>query len=68
MKNDGTTTFTPDELLHMDWLCDNVVGSLPKPSEILPFSRPMVEELGIYKDVNAGKKEETVHEDPGNLG
>ena len=68
VKNDGTTTFTPDELLHMDWLCDNVVGSLPKPSEILPCARPMVEELGIYKDVNAGKKEETVHEDPGNLG
>ena len=68
VKNDGTTTFTPDELLHMDWLCDNVVGSLPKPSEILPCARPMVEELGIYKDVNAGKNEETVHEDPGNLG
>ena len=33
VKNDGTTTFTPDQLLHMDWLCDNVIGDIPNPSE-----------------------------------
>ena len=49
VKNDGSRTFTPDELLHMDWLCDNVVGSIPKIGEILPMSLPMVKELGIYK-------------------
>ena len=65
VKNDGTTTFTPDQLLHMDWLCDNVIGDIPNPSEILPMSRAMVEELGIYANKPAGGKEEAAHEDPG---
>ena len=53
VKNDGTHSFTPDELLHMDWLCDNVLGSLPAQEDILPVSQAMVKELGIY-----GKKGE----------
>lgn len=68
VKNDGTTTFTPDELLHLDWLCDNVVGGIPKRSEILPMAVPMVEELGIYRESKSAGKEETIHEDSGNLG
>ena len=48
--NDGTRAFTPDELLHMDWLCDNVIGSIPDPEEILPRSRSIVCELGIYRN------------------
>ena len=53
VKNDGTHSFTPDELLHMDWLCDNVLGGLPAQEDILPVSQAMVKELGIY-----GKKGE----------
>ena len=49
----------------MDWLCDNVIGDIPSPSEILPMSRAMVEELGIYANKPAGGKEEAAHEDPG---
>ena len=48
--NDGTRAFTPDELLHMDWLCDNIIGSIPDPEEILPRSRSIVCELGIYRN------------------
>ena len=48
LRNDGTKTFTPVELMQMDWLCENVVGSFPKYDEILPVSRPMVDLLGIY--------------------
>ena len=50
VKTDGTSTFTPDELLHMDWLCDNVLGSIPTFDEILPMSQSIVRELGIYRD------------------
>ena len=50
VKNDGTTTLTPDELLHMDWLCENVQGSIPSFDEILPMSQSLVRELGIYRD------------------
>lgn len=41
--------FTMEELLHMDWLCDNVIGSIPAKEDILPISQKLVEELGIYQ-------------------
>ena len=50
VKNDGTSTLTPEQLLHMDWLCDNVIGSIPGFDEILPMSQSLVRELGIYRD------------------
>ena len=57
VKNDGTTTFTPDELLHMDWLCSNVTGSIPSFDEILPMSQSIVRELGLYRDTIPALKE-----------
>ena len=50
VRNDGSRTFTPQQLLHMDWLCDNVIGEIPPFEEILPMSRRMVRELGVYKE------------------
>ena len=50
VKNDSDTGFTPEQILRMDWLCENVVGSIPAFDEILPISQKMVRELGIYRD------------------
>ena len=47
VRNDGTKTFSPADLMHMDWLCENVVGRFPKYDELLPIARPMVDILGI---------------------
>jgi len=57
VKNDGTKVFTPEELLHMDWLCGNVIGEIPKFEQILPMSQAMVRELGIYRDQIPQEKE-----------
>ena len=57
VKNDGKHTFSPDELLHMDWLCSNVTGSIPTFDEILPMSQNLVRELGIYRDSIPAVKE-----------
>ena len=57
LKNDGTKIFTPDELLKMDWLCENVVGEIPPFEEILPIAQPMVRELGLYRDKIPALKE-----------
>ena len=57
LKNDGTHRFSPEELLHMDWLCENVIGDIPPYEEILPVSRNMVRELGIYRDTIPPEKE-----------
>ena len=63
IKNDGTTTFTPDQILHMDWLVENVIGSIPSFDELLPQSQSLVRELGIYRDKIPTEKEGKNHED-----
>lgn len=50
LRNNGSHTFTIDELLHMDWLVDFVHGSIPPFEEILPIAKNMVQLLGVYRD------------------
>ncbi len=57
LKNDGTVSFTADEILHMDWLCDNVEGRIPEYEEIRPMSRELVRELGVHKAAIPPEKE-----------
>ena len=57
IKNDGTTTFTPEQLIHMDWLVENVVGAIPPFEEIDLRSQPLIRELGIYRDKIPMEKE-----------
>ena len=56
VRNDGTKTFSPVELMQMDWLCENVVGDFPSYENILPVSRPMVDLLGVGIQKEAGGK------------
>ncbi|MBO5953069.1 MAG: BMP family ABC transporter substrate-binding protein [Oscillospiraceae bacterium] len=58
--NDGSRHFTPDEVLHMQWLCENVDGAIPEFDEVLPFAQPMLRELGIYKELIPPEKEAEV--------
>ena len=60
VKNDGTHSFSPDELLHMDWLCDNVVGSIPEFEDVLPIAQPLVRELGLHRESIPIEKEGTL--------
>ena len=48
--SDGFRRLSPDELLRMDWLCHNVIGTIPAFDELIPVSQSLVRELGIYKD------------------
>jgi hypothetical protein len=57
LRNDGSRTLTPDEILHMDWLCENVEGQIPSFDQILPAARAMVRELGVYRDEIPAEKE-----------
>ena len=47
VRNDGTKRFTPTELMHMDWLCENVEGGFPTYQQVQPIDRPMVDILGV---------------------
>lgn len=57
LRNAEGQRFTPWQLLHMDWLCDNVVGEIPPFERILPYSQAMVRELGVYRDTILPEKE-----------
>ena len=56
-RNDGDQWFSPEEILHMDWLCDCVDGSLPAFEELLPMSRSIVRLQGVYRDQVPPEKE-----------
>ena len=47
--SDGTRRFSPEELMHMDWLCSHVEGSIPAFEELLPRSQNLVRLLGLYR-------------------
>jgi len=63
VKNDGSTTFTPEQLIRMDWLCENVIGEIPPFEEIQPRSQALIRELGIYRDSLPTEKEGKTRED-----
>ena len=56
--NDGSRTLSPEEILHIDWLCDRVRGSIPAFEELLPMSRPLVRLLGVYREAIEPDKDE----------
>lgn len=60
VRSDGTRTLSAEELIHMDWLADNVEGSIPDFEEILPVSQQMVRLLGIHRDEIKPQPEEVI--------
>ena len=57
VMNDGSRSFTAEELLHMDWLCDNVEGFIPEYHQLQSFAQPIVRALGIHRDLIPAEKE-----------
>ncbi len=54
LRNAGAESFTPLELLKMDWLCENVVGQIPTYEQVIPDARSMVELLGVFPTKKEG--------------
>ena len=57
VRNDGGKYFTMDEILHMDWLCDTVDGTIPTFDELVPKARDVVRLQGVYRDAIPPEKE-----------
>ena len=36
--------------MHMDWLCENVIGHIPTLEEVIPASRATVQLLGVFQE------------------
>jgi hypothetical protein len=52
LRNDGSRNFTPDEIMHMDWLCENVVGHIPTPDCLRPEAVETARILAIHPENN----------------
>ena len=48
--NTGERWLSPEEILHMDWLCDLVDGAIPPYEALLPMAQPIVRLQGVYRD------------------
>ena len=60
IMNDGSRSFTPEEMLRMDWLCENVEGQIPEFEDVLPIAQPLVRELGLHRENIPIEKEGTL--------
>ena len=47
IQEDKEKTLTPEKIITMDWLCENVEGRIPKMSELTESAKPVVMEQGI---------------------
>ena len=50
LVNDGTGVFKPEELMRLDWLCENVSGIIPAYDDLMDRSKELVRLLGIYRE------------------
>lgn len=60
VESDGNRWLSPEDVLHMDWLCDCVDGCIPSYEELLPMSRSIVKLQGVYRDKLPPDKEGTL--------
>lgn len=57
VMNEGRSGLTPEQILHMDWLCDAVEGHIPEFDELTEYARPMYRMQGIHRDQLPAEKE-----------
>ena len=60
VHSDGERWLSPEEIMKMDWLCDNVIGTIPAFEEIRPISQNLVRVLGVYREQIPPQKEGVV--------
>ena len=49
-RNDGSRGFTPEEILRMDWLCENVDGAIPPIQALRPEAMETTAVLAIHPE------------------
>ena len=47
VQDDPKRTLTPEEIITMDWLAENVIGSIPKAEELKEYYRPVFSQQGV---------------------
>ena len=50
VRNNGEKTLSAEEVMNMDWLLENIEGSIPAYDEILPVSKQLVQVFGLHRN------------------
>ncbi len=59
LRNDGSRDLSPEELIRMDWLCENVVGRIPEIQELKPAAVETSKVLAIRPENTEEKEAKT---------
>ena len=51
LRSDGSHSFSPEELMRMNWLCENVDGRIPALEELLPQAAETASILAIPRNL-----------------
>ena len=46
-QNDEDQTLSPDDIITMDWLSDNIIGKIPDMDELIDNAKPVIMQQGI---------------------
>lgn len=49
IQSDPQKELTPEEIVTMDWLADNVIGEIPEEDKLVEQSKPVVQQQGVEK-------------------
>ena len=49
VQSDPGRSLTPEEIITMDWLAQNVIGSIPEEEELTEQSWPVISQQGVKK-------------------
>ena len=60
VRNEGDRSYSAEEVMNMDWLLNNVEGSIPDFEEILPVSQQLVRLLGLKRNEILPTPEEVI--------
>lgn len=49
VKNEANQRMSPDSIATMDWLVDNIIGTIPKMDELYDYAKPVTNQQGVEK-------------------
>lgn len=47
MSEDPDYILSPEEIMTMDWLAENIIGEIPKKEELKEQAKPVMKQQGI---------------------
>ncbi len=50
VTDDPARILAPEEIMTMDWLAENVIGSIPKKEDLIEQAAPVIDQQGVKKE------------------